>query len=89
METSFCQYFDNRVQAYESPFNDPTRETAMKSAKAHVISLQHLVDNLNEERQKGEYMVCVMLAITNSGTAQTRGRTNGRYGGPQQNTPYQ
>ncbi len=49
----------------------------MKSAEAHVISLQHLVDNLNEERQKGEYMVCVMLAITNLGTAETRGRTNG------------
>jgi hypothetical protein len=77
MEMPFRWYVDNRVQAYESPFNDPTRETAMKSAEAHVISLQHLVDSLNEERQKGEYMVCVMLAITNSGTAQTRGRTNG------------
>jgi hypothetical protein len=77
METPFHQYVDNCVQAYKSPFNDPTRETAMKSAEAHVISLQHLVDNLNEERQKGEYMVCVMLAITNLGTAETRGRTNG------------
>ncbi len=77
------------MQAYDSPFNDPTREGAMRSAGAHVISLQHLVDNSNEERQKGEYMVCVILAITNTGTAQTRGRTNGQYGRPQQNTPYQ
>jgi hypothetical protein len=45
----------------------------MRSAGAHVISLQHLVDNSNEERQKGEYMVCVILAITNAGTAQTSG----------------
>jgi hypothetical protein len=89
METPFRPYVENRVQAYQSPFNDPTRETAMRSAEAHAISLQHLVDNSNEERQKGEYMVCVLLAVTNSGTAQTRGRTNGRYGGPQQSTPYQ
>jgi hypothetical protein len=89
METPFCQYVNNRVQTYKSPFNDPTREDAMRSAGAHVISLQHLVDNSNEERQKGEYMVCVILTITNTGTAQTRGRANGQYGGPQQNTPYQ
>jgi hypothetical protein len=61
----------------------------MKSAGAHVISLQHLVDNSNEERQKGEYLVRVIIAITNASTAQTRGRTNGQYGGPQQNMPYQ
>ena len=89
METPFRQYVENRVQAYESPFNDPTRETVMRSDEAHAISLQHLVDNSNEERQRGEYMVCVLLAVTNSGTAQTRGRTNGKYGGPQQSTPYQ
>ena len=89
METPFRQYVENRVQAYQSPFNDPTRETAMRSAEAHAISLQHLVDNSNEERQRNEYMVCVLLAVTNLGTAQTRGRTNGRYGGPQQSTPYQ
>ncbi len=34
-------------------------------------------------------MVCVLLAVTNSGTAQTRGRTNGKYGGSQQSMPYQ
>jgi hypothetical protein len=56
------------------------REDAMTSAGAHVISLQHLVDYSNEERQKGEYMVCVILAITYAGTTQTRGRTNGQYG---------
>jgi hypothetical protein len=89
METPFRQYVENRVQAYGSPFNDPTRETVMRSDEAHAISLQHLVDNSNEERQRGEYMVCVLLAVTNSGTAQTRGRTNGKYGGPQQSTPYQ
>ena len=89
METPFRQYVENHVQAYESPFNDPTRETVMRSDEAHAISLQHLVDNSNEERQRGEYMVCVLLAVTNSGTAQTRGRTNGKYGGPQQSTPYQ
>jgi hypothetical protein len=89
METPFHLYVENRVQAYESPFNDPTREAAMRSAEARAISLQHLVDNSNEERQRGEYMVCVLLAVTNSGTAHTRGRTNGRYGGPQQSTPYQ
>ena len=89
METPFRQYVKNRVQAYESPFNDPTRETVMRSDEAHAISLQHLVDNSNEERQRGEYMVCVLLAVTNSGTAQTRGRTNGKYRGPQQSTPYQ
>ena len=82
METPFRQYVENRVQAYESPFNDPTRETVMRSDEAHAISLQHLVDNSNEERQRGEYMVCVLLAVTNSGTAQTRGRTSGKYGGP-------
>jgi hypothetical protein len=89
MEMPFRQYVNNCVQAYKNPFNDPTKEIAMRSAEAHVISLQHLVDNSNEERQKGEYMVCVLFAVTNSGTAQTRGRTNGRYGGPQHNTPYQ
>jgi hypothetical protein len=89
METPFHQYVKNRVQAYESPFNDPTRETVMRSAEAHAISLQHLIDNSNEERQRGEFMMCVLLAVTNSGTAQTRGRTNGKYGGPQQSTPYQ
>ena len=82
METPFRQYVKNRVQAYESPFNDPTRETVMRSDEAHAISLQYLVDNSNEERQRGEYMVCVLLAVTNSGTAQTRGRTSGKYGGP-------
>jgi hypothetical protein len=61
----------------------------MRSDEAHAISLQHLVDNSNKEMQRGEYMVCVLLAVTNSGTAQTRGRTNGKYGGPQQSTPYQ
>ena len=89
METPFRQYVKNRVQAYESPFNDPTRETVMRSDEAHAISLQHLVDNSNKKRQRGEYMVCVLLAVTNSGTAQTRGRTNRKYGGPQQSTPYQ
>ncbi len=89
METPFHQYVNNHVEAYASPFNDPTREDAMRSAGAHVISLQPLVNDSNEERQKGEYMVCVILAITNAGTAQTRGRTNGRYVGPQKNTPYQ
>jgi hypothetical protein len=49
----------------------------MKDARACVISLQNLVNNPNEERQIREYMVCIMLAITNAGTAQTRGRTNG------------
>jgi hypothetical protein len=53
MEMPFCQYVDNCVQAYKSPVNDLTREIAMRSAEAHVISLQHLVDNSNEERQKG------------------------------------
>jgi hypothetical protein len=61
----------------------------MKDARACVISLQHLVDNPNEERQIGEYIVCIMLAITNAGTAQTKERFNGQYGGPQQNMPYQ
>ena len=89
MKTPFRQYVDNRVQAYKIPFNEPTRESAMRSDEAHATSLQHLVNNSNEERQKGEYMVCVLLAVTNSGTAQTRGRTNGRYDGPQQSTPYQ
>jgi hypothetical protein len=65
METPFCQNVDNHVQAYESPLNDPTREIAMRSAEAHVISLQHLVDNSNEERQKGEYMyVSSLLLLT-------------------------
>ncbi len=89
METPFHQYVDNCVQAYKSPFNDPTREIAMRSAEAHVISLQHLVNISNEERQKCEYMVCVLLAVTNLGTPQTRGRTNGQFGRLHQNTPYQ
>ncbi len=50
METPFHQYVNNCVQTYESPFNDPMREDAMRSAGAHVISLQHLVNNSNEER---------------------------------------
>jgi hypothetical protein len=89
METAFRPYVDNRLQEYESPFNDTAKENAMRSAGAHVISLQHLVDNPDEERQPKEYMVCIILAIVNSGTAQTRGRTTGRYNGPQQSMPYQ
>ena len=89
METAFRPYVDNRLQEYESPFNDTAKENAMRSAGAHVISLQHLVDNPDEERQPKEYMVCIILAIVNSGTAQTRGRTTGRYNGPQQSMTYQ
>jgi hypothetical protein len=89
METPFRLLVEDCLQAYKSPFNDPTREDAMRSARAHPITLQHLVDNPSEERQTGEYMVCTILAIVIAGTAQTRGRTNGKYSGPQQNMPYQ
>ena len=89
MEMAFRPYVNNRLQEYESPFNDAAREIAMKSAAAHVISLQHLVDNPDEERQPKEYMVFIILAVVNSGIAQTRGRTIGKYGGPQQSMPYQ
>jgi hypothetical protein len=89
MEMPFHLLVEDCLQAYKSPFNDPTREDAMRSARAHPITLQHLVNNPGEERQTGEYMVYTILAIVNAGTAQTRGRNNGKYGGPQQNTPYQ
>jgi hypothetical protein len=35
----------------------------MRFAGAHIISFSHLVDNLNEERQKGEYMVSSSLLL--------------------------
>jgi hypothetical protein len=89
METAFRAHVNNRLQEYESPFNDTAREIAMRSDAAHEISLQHLVDNPDEERQPKEYMVCIIPAVINSGTTQTRGRTNGKYGGPQQSMPYQ
>ena len=45
---------------------------AMRSENATFISLQHLVDNTSEERETGEYMACVILAITNKGVAMTK-----------------
>jgi hypothetical protein len=39
-----------------------------------IISLEHLVDNPVEERSTGEYMVCVILAITNKEVATTKGK---------------
>ena len=60
----------------------------MRSVNTTTISLEHLVDNPSEEREPGEYMVCVILAITNKGVATTKGK-NGRFGGNQQTTPYQ
>ena len=50
--------------------------------------MPHLVDNPSEERETGEYMVCVILDITNKGVAMTKGK-NGRFGGNQQTMPYQ
>jgi hypothetical protein len=44
----------------------------MRSSNATIISLEHLVDNPSEEREPGEYMVCVILAITNKGVAMTK-----------------
>ena len=88
METPFLPQVDNSLRSYESPFNDPKQTAAMRSANATIISLEHLVDNPSEEREPGEYMVCVILAITNKGVATTKGK-NGRFGGNQQTTPYQ
>jgi hypothetical protein len=88
METPFLPQVDNSLRSYESPFNDPKQAAAMRSANATIISLEHLVDNPSEEREPGEYMVCVILAITNKGVATTKGR-NGRFDGNQQTTPYQ
>ena len=46
----------------------------MRSTNAAIISLEHLVDNPIGERATGEYMVCVILAITNKGVAMTKGK---------------
>ena len=88
METPFLPQVDNSLRSYESPFNDPKQTAAMRSPNATIISLEHLVDNPSEEREPGEYMVCVILAITNKGVATTKGK-NGQFGGNQQTTPYQ
>ncbi len=66
--------------SYEIPFNDPKQTSAMRSANSKIISLEHMVDNPNEEREPGEYMVCVILAITNKGVAMTNVK-NKRFGG--------
>ena len=60
--------------SYESPFNDPKQTAAMRSANATIISLENMVDNPSEERETGEYMVCVILAITNKGVAMKKGK---------------
>ncbi len=82
METPFLPQVDNSLRSYESPFNDPKQTAAMRSANATTISLEHLIDNPSDEREPGEYMVCVILAITNKGVATTKGK-NG------QTMPYQ
>jgi hypothetical protein len=46
----------------------------MRANNATTISLEHLVNNPSEEREPGEYMVCVILAITNKGVATTKGK---------------
>jgi hypothetical protein len=74
METPFLPQVENSLMSYESPFNDPKQTAAMRSPKATIISLEHLVDNPSEEREPGEYMVCVILAITNKGVATTKGK---------------
>jgi hypothetical protein len=88
METPFRPQVENSLMKYQSPFNDPKQTAAMRSTNANIISLQHLVDNPSEERETGDYMVCVVLAITNKGVAMTKGK-NGKFGGNQQTTPYQ
>ena len=67
METPFCPQVENSSMKYESPVNDPKQTAAMRSAHATIISLEHLVDNPSEERATGEYMVCIILSITNKG----------------------
>jgi hypothetical protein len=88
METPLLPQVENSLRSYESPFNDPKQTAVMRSPKATIISLEHLVDNPSKVREPGEYMVCVILAITNKGVATTKGN-NGRFGGNQQTTPYQ
>jgi hypothetical protein len=84
----FLPQVENSLRSYESPFNDPKQTAAMRSAKGTIISLEHLVDNPSEEREPGNYMVCVILAITNKGVATTKGE-NGGFGGNHQTTLYQ
>ncbi len=61
---------------------------AMKDAGARTISLSQLVHNPSKERLRREYMVCIILGITNLGMAQTRVRIGGQQGRTQQSTPW-
>jgi len=74
MVTPFLPRVDNSLMSYESPFNDPKQTAALRSTNAKIILLEHLVDNPSEEREPGEYMVCVILAMTNKGVATTKGK---------------
>ncbi len=74
METPFLPQVENSLRSYESPFNDPKQTAAMRADNATTISLEHLVDNPSEEREPGEYMVCVILDINNKGVATIKGK---------------
>ncbi len=67
IEAAFLHPVENSLRTYESPLNDTAREAAMKSVRAQVITLTCLVDSPDEERRVGEFMVCIILAITNAG----------------------
>ena len=91
IDTPFRPHVANNLRAYESPINDPTRLAAIRS-RGCVISLEQLVNSpAGSVRNPREYMVCIMVAIVSTGSAQTRGRANGgRYaGGSQQTMSYQ
>jgi hypothetical protein len=87
IDTPFRPHVATDLSAYKSPINDPTRLVVMKS-RGRVISLEQLVSSpQGAERDPREYMVCIILAIVSTGSAQKRGRANGgQYTGVSQQT---